>query len=429
MSDQTRSWESLRYRDFRLLWGAEVVSMAGTQLLRIALAWQIFELTHDPLQLGLLGLSRFIPLLLFGLWGGVIADRGDRRQTLIRSQAVLMVLSLSLAALTFSGAITPLLIYGITMLSAAVGAIGGPTRLALIPSLVPREKLAGAMTMNSLAYQVGAVTGPALGGLLLARVGTAPLYLFDAVTFLFVIAAAIAMHARPSIPANPQRGLEAVREGLRFLWVTPILLGVMGLDFLATFFGGANVLMPIFAENVLGGGPQTLGLLLSAPAVGAIVGSLIMATARIPHRPGLGVLLAVAGYGICVLGFGLSSNLALSLGLLAGSGATDAVSMAMRHTVRNLVTPDALRGRIAAAHSTFARGGPQLGEFEAGLVASAFGAPISVAVGGIGVILSTVLVAWKAPAIAAFDTRHSLPSTPYNDVELAPAIQPVKPTA
>ncbi len=381
--------------------------MAGTQLMRTAVAWQIFELTRDPLQLGLLGLSRFVPLLIFGLWGGVIADRGDRRMTLIRSQVILMLLSLLLAALTSTGNITPLWIYGITMLSAAVGAVGGPTRQALIPALVPRDLLAGAMTMNSLAWQLGAVAGPALGGLLLANIGVAPLYAFDALTFLLVIGAAVAMKARPVVPPTGQRGIEAVKEGLRFLWITPILLGVMGLDFLATFWGQSNVLMPIFAEEVLGGGPETLGLLLSAPAAGALIGSLVMAVARLPYRPGLGVLVAVAAYGVCIFGFGMSNSLPLSLAFLAASGATDAVSMAMRQTIRTLVTPDDLRGRIAAAHSTFAMGGPQLGEFEAGLVASWIGAPGSVAIGGIGVVVSTILIALRVPGIARFDSRHT----------------------
>jgi hypothetical protein len=415
VSERTRSWEALRHRDFRLLWSAEIVSMAGTQVMRTALAWQIFELTRDPLQLGFLGLSRFVPLLIFGLWGGVLADRGDRRQTLLRSQALLMLLSLLLALLTKTGQITPLWIYGITMLSSAVGAVGSPTRQALIPALVPRDLMAGAMAMNSLAFQMGAVAGPALGGLLLAKIGVAPLYVFDAVTFLVVIGAIVAMRSRPPIPSLNRGGIESVKEGLRFLWLTPILLGVMGLDFIATFFGSANVLMPIFAEEILGGGPATLGLLLAAPAAGALVGSTAMAAIRLPYRPGAGLLLAVGAYGGCILGFGLSTSLPLALLFLAGSGATDAVSMAMRHTVRNLVTPDELRGRIAAAHSTFAMGGPQLGEFEAGVVAAAVGASGSVAIGGIGVIVSTILVAWKVPAILAFDSRRSIPVQPVPD--------------
>ena len=386
--------------------------MAGTQLMRTAIAWQLFELTRNPLQLGLLGLSRFIPLLLFGLWGGVIADRGDRRMTLVRTQVILLALSLALAGLTATGHITPAWIYLITMLAAAVGAVGSPTRQALIPALVPPGLLPGAMTMNSLAFEIGSVVGPALGGILIASLGVAPIYLFDALTFLLVIGAALAMDARPIVPAVRQGGLEAVREGLRFLWMTPILLGVMGLDFIATFWGQSNVLMPIFASDILGGGPQTLGLLLSAPAAGALLGSTAMAALRLPRRPGLGVLVAVAIYGACIVGFGLSGSLPVSLALLAGSGAADAVSMAMRHTVRTMVTPDALRGRIAAAHSTFAMGGPQLGEFEAGLAASWLGAPAAVAFGGVGVIVSTALIAWKAPAIARFDAHSAIVPAP-----------------
>lgn len=405
-----RSWDVLRHRDYRLLWSAEILSTGGSQMMRAALAWQLFELTRNPLQLGFLGLARFLPLLLFGLWGGVLADRGDRRRTLMVAQLALMAASAALAVAAFTGNVQPWNIYAFAMLAAVFGAVAAPTRSALIPALVPERELAGAMAMNGLASQVGGVVGPALAGVLIAAYGVAPLYLFDAFSFAVVAVVLLRLRARPIVPPIGRRGAAAVVEGLRFLWLTPILLGVMGLDFLATFFGASSVLMPIFAEEVLGGGPRTLGLLLAAPAAGAVLGSLAMAAGRLPMRPGRGVLLAIAAYGACILGFGLSGNLWLSLLFLAGEGAADAVSMALRHTVRNLVTPDALRGRIAAAHSTFAMGGPQLGEFESGLVASAFGAPAAVALGGLGTLIATALVAWRVPAIAAYQIGDLVPN-------------------
>ncbi|HEX5500646.1 MAG TPA: MFS transporter, partial [Thermomicrobiales bacterium] len=194
----------------------------------------------------------------------------------------------------------------------------------------------------------------------------------------------------------------AALEGLRFLRDSPGLLAVMLLDFVATFFGASTVLMPVFATDVLGFGPAGLGLLVAAPAAGAVAGGGVMAVARTPNRPGLGVVVAVIVYGACIFGFGLSRAMWLSLALLAGSGAADAVSMAMRHTVRNLLSPDELRGRIAAAHSTFASGGPQLGEFESGLLAARFGAPIAVASGGALAIVAALLIAWRLPAISTF---------------------------
>ena len=403
-----RSFRALHHRDFRLLWCAELLSGVGSQGLRVAVAWQIFALTGDPLQLGLLGLARFAPLLLLGLAGGVVADRGDSRRTLLIAQLALLATSAALAWLAAADRVTPAVIYAATALAAAFGAVAAPTRQALIPALVPPATLPGALAMNSLALQVGGVLGPALGGALIAVRGPAAVYLLDALSFGVVAVALLLVRARPVVAASPQPGWESLREGLRFLRRTPVLLGVMGLDFLATFFGAATVLMPVFAEQVLGGGPTTLGLLLAAPAAGSVAGGVVIAGSRLPVRPGRGVLLAVAAYGAFVLGFGLSRSLPLSLLLLAGSGAADAVSMTFRHTLRTLVTPDRLRGRVAAAHSTFAMGGPQLGEFEAGLAASLFGAPAAVALGGLGVLATTAAVANRVPAIAAFSLDDGL---------------------
>lgn len=400
-----RSFRALRHRDFRLLWGAELLSGIGTQGLRAAVAWHIFALTGDPLQLGLLGLARFAPLLLLGLAGGVVADRGDRRRTLLLAQVALMATSAALALLTAAGRVTPGAIFAVSALAAAFGAVAAPTRQALVPALVPSGSLPGALAMNTLAMQVGGVIGPAIAGFLIAAKGPAAVYLLDAVSFGAMAGALALVRARPVAAPSAQRGWAAIREGLGFLRRTPVLLGMMGLDFLATFFGAATVLMPIFAEEVLGGGPATLGLLLAAPAAGSLAGGLAIAAGRLPNRPGRGVLVAVAVYGACVLGFGLSAWLPLSLLFLAASGAADAVSMAFRHTLRTLVTPDRLRGRVAAAHSTFAMGGPQLGEFEAGLAAALLGAPAAVAIGGVGVIVTAAAVARLVPAIAAFRIR------------------------
>jgi MFS family permease len=404
-----RAYAALRHRDYRLLWGAELVSSLGTQVQRVAIAWQVFQLTGDPLQLGLLGLFRFAPILLFGLAGGVVADRGDRRRTLLASQLALMATAAALAALTAAGSVGLPAIYALTFLSASFSAVAGPTRQALVPGLVPRSSLTGAMTMNILAMQVAAVSGPAIGGVLVGQVGLTAAYVVDALSFVAVIGALLAMRTPVTVARSSLGGLAAAVEGLRFLRGSPILLGVMALDFLATFFGASTVLMPIFAEEILGIGATGLGLLLAAPAAGAVAGSAVMGIARMPRRPGLGVLVAVAVYGACIAGFGLSRDLWLSLALLAGSGAADAASMALRHAVRTLTTPDALRGRIAAAHSTFAMGGPQLGEFEAGVVAAVSGAGTSVFLGGLGTLLAAGLVAWRVPAIAAYRTEADPP--------------------
>lgn len=401
-----RAYAALRHRDYRLLWAGQALSTLGSRVQQVAIAWQVFLLTGDAFQLGLLGLVRFAPILLFGLFGGVVADRGDRRRTLLLSQFALFLNAAALAGLTLAGAISLPAVYALTFVSAAVGTVANPTHQALVPALVPRRDLAGAMTMNSLAFQVAAVSGPALGGFLIERVGVAAAYLLDALSFAAVAVALLSMRSRPPSPPVTTLGFAAALEGLRFLRGSPALLGVMVLDFLATFFGAGTVLMPIFAVEILGMGAGGLGLLLAAPAAGAVAVGVVMGVIRTPARPGVGVLLAVAAYGACLLGFGLSREPWLALAFLAGSGGADAVSMALRHTVRNLLTPDALRGRIAAAHSTFAMGGPQLGEFEAGALAAAVGAGPAVALGGVGTLVTAAVVARRVPAIASYRLSH-----------------------
>jgi MFS family permease len=224
-------------------------------------------------------------------------------------------------------------------------------------------------------------------------------YLSDALTFVVVILAVAAMHARPASGGVTSRTFDSIREGFVFLRRSPILLGVMSVDFIATFFGAVTTLMPIFADEILGAGPGGMGLLLAAPAAGAFIGGAVMSARPMPDRPGYGVLAAVVAYGVAIAAFGLSTSFALSLLFLGISGASDAVSMALRSTVRNLITPDLLRGRIAATHSIFAMGGPQLGELRAGISASLIGAGPAVAVGGVLTVLSSVVVSFLVPGI------------------------------
>lgn len=399
---RVKPYRTLRHRDYRLLWSAEFVSTLGSQIQRVGIAWQVFELTGDPLQLGLLGLFRFVPVAAFGLFGGVLADRRDRRRLLLISQFALLATSLALAALTFADRVSVLAIYALTFVAYGFAAVGGPSRQALIPALVPEREIANAFAMNTLSMQVAAVSGPAVGGLIIAWFGVGATYVVDAATFLAVIAAVLAMKTRPLVPTTVASGWSLLVEGVRFVRATPILLGVMALDFVATFFGATTTLMPIFAEEVLGVGPRGYGLLLAAAAIGAVLGSLIISTRHTPSRPGRGLLIAVAVYGAALLGFGLSTSFPLSLALLAVSGAADAFSMACRLTIRTMVTPDALRGRIAAVHSTFAMGGPQLGEFQAGIVASFAGVGPGVAAGGLLTIAASAVAAKLVPAIARY---------------------------
>jgi MFS family permease len=402
-----RSYRVLRHRDYRLLMAGETISVAGSQIQRAAVAWQVFRLTEDPLQLGLLGLCRFVPIIIFGIAGGVMADRGNRRQTLLITQSVLLFNSAMLALLTWHGSISMLAIYAFVVVSAIVESVSNPTRQALIPLLVPREELPAASTMSLVGLHVASVGGPAIGGLLIAWLGVSAAYLVDAFSFLAVIVAVLAMHARPALPPIVMSGFAAALEGFAFLKGSPVLLGVMLTDFLATFFGVSTALMPIFAEEVLHAGPSGLGLLLSAPAAGAVISAIVLGMIRIPNRVGLLVLLAVAVYGACIVGFGLSRSLWLSLLFLAVSGAADSVSMTLRHVMRTILTPDELRGRIAAVQRTLGAGGPQLGEFETGVAASLVGAGPAVTLGGLATVLTAVGVMRIVPAIGRYNLRST----------------------
>jgi len=403
---RANSLQTLRHRDFRMLWIADTIAILGTQIQNVAITWQVFQLTGDPLKLGLLGLFRFVPILFFGLYGGVIADKRDRRTILVVTHILLMATTAVLMLGTALDAVSMTLIYSVTFVASAVNAFAGPARQAIVPALVPREEIAGAATVLNLAMQTAQIGGPALGGTVIGVYGLTAAYAVGTVTFVAVIVAAILITVRERLAVDGATGLTAVVDGLRFLWTTPILLAVMSLDFIATFFAASTTLMPFFAEEILEMGPDGLGLLLSAPAVGAVVGSLVMSVAPIPRRPGIGIVFAILAYGLCIVGFGVSTTIWLSLVLIAGSGAADALSMAMRHTIRNLVTPSAYRGRIAAAHTTFARGGPQLGEVRSGVMASMFGVQAAVALGGLATVLGCLAMARLVPEL--LDYRSGL---------------------
>lgn len=383
---------------------ADGVSILGTQIQRVAVLWQLSQLTGSPFWLGMLGLVQFVPMLIFGLYGGAFADRVDRRKILIGTHIALMGTSGILAVATATDTINMPLIFGVITISSSLNAFAGPARHALIPTLVPRAEIAGAATVANLVMQSASIAGPAIGGLLIAWHGVTLAYVYDACSFVAVIVAAWKISARPAFVAPKQRGLSAIRDGLVFLWATPILLSVMVLDFIATFFGAFTYQVPLIAERLLGAGAEQMGLLLSAPAAGAVIGSLLLGVLPIPQRAGLGVILTVIAYGGCVLGFALSTNLTIALLFLAGSGGADAVSMALRQAIRNLVTPDHYRGRIAAVHSTFAMGGPQLGELRAGAMASLTSLPFAIASGGIMTILGCLLMVRLVPGLARYRT-------------------------
>lgn len=393
--ERRQPFMTLRFRDYRLLLFGQSLSQVGTQMQVAAIGWQIYLLTHDPFQLGLIGLFRIVPLVACSLLGGSVADTVDRRRLLLVTQTALMIFATLLALVTLSGAITVWWIYGLTAVSAAVDAFDRPTYSALVPSLVPREQLANALSLNTVSWQAATIVGPGLGGIVIALLGVNGVYWLNAASYLAVIAALLLIHYRPSGPSGRKVSLALAVEGLQFVWHKKILVATMLLDFFATFFSSATTLLPIFATDVLHVSSVGFGLLSAAEAVGAVVTSLIMASLNINRirQPGKILLVAVFFFALFTVIFGYSTWLPLSLFCLAMVGASDTVSMVLRQTIGQLITPSEMMGRMQSVRMIFFAGGPQLGELEAGAVARWGGAPFSVVSGGIACAVVVVLVA------------------------------------
>lgn len=401
---------ALRYRDFRLLWLGQLISQAGTQMTFVAITWQLYELTGSSLALGLIGLCRLVPLLIFSLGSGVLADAIDRRRLMLCSQSAMLLIVGGLALTTTLGLATPPLIYVFVTLLGIASTFDLPARQALIPSLVPREHLSNALSLNIIVWQCATIIGPTLAGLLIGwRGSAAPVYIFDTISFGAVILSLLLIRARSVVGERQPVSLSAALEGLRFVRGTPILFWTMALDFIATFFAGAMTLLPVFAKDILLVGPQGLGLLYAAPSIGAVVTGLIMASIGTVRRQGAAILVAVAVYGLCTAIFGISTSFVLSCLMLAGLGAADTVSMVIRNTLRQTLTPDTLRGRMVSVNQMFFAGGPQLGEIEAGVVAQLFGAAAAVWSGGLACVLAVALIAAGVPSLRRYIDQPEQP--------------------
>jgi MFS family permease len=392
-----------RSRDFSLLWFGSFVSQAGSQMHIVAVSWQVYELTKDPLTLGGIGVARIVPLVLLALGSGVLADALDRRKLMLFSQIAMMLCSAALAFASTLGAVTIWWIYIITALSSAASTLGMPARQAIVPSLVPREQLSSALSLNIISWQTATIIGPTLGGLVIAGLGVASVYWIDAASFIAVIVALLLMRVGAIVGERRPVNMRAAVEGFAFVRQNTLIWSTMLLDFLATFFSSATVLLPLFATDVLRVGPQGVGLLYAAPSVGAVLASAFLSVWGTLRRQGPILLVAVLLYGVFTLVFGLSANFWLSLAMLMGVGASDTVSMVVRQTIRQLTTPDDMRGRMTAVGMLFFAGGPQLGEIEAGVAARLMGGPLSVAVGGLACAIMVAAVSAFTPRLRNYD--------------------------
>jgi len=399
-----------------------------------AILWHVSLLVPDDrraLALGFVGLVRVLPVILFSLLSGVAADVFDRRRVMLVTQTMMAVLAGVLALLTWRGLTVVWPIYAISAASAAAGAFDLPARQALVPNLVPREHLANALSLNTIMFQLAAVTGPALGGIVIGQLGVAWAYAWNALSFLVVIAALLMMQ----VPRRPEEReddearaaftVHAAMEGLRFVFRSPLIRSTMLLDFFATFFSSATALLPIYAQDILHVGANGYGWLYAAPAAGAIMTSAVLvgSVEEIEHR-GMVLAASVFAYGAATVAFGLSTRFWLSFVCLALTGAADTVSTVLRNLVRQLETPDHLRGRMTGVNMVFFMGGPQLGELEAGLIANWRGPVFSVVSGGLGCLVATAWLVASTPELRTYESRRRPDVLPEENRPAAHAGQP-----
>jgi MFS family permease len=393
----------LRHRDFSVFWIGSLLSGIGSQFTTVAMAWQIYELTDSALQIGLLGLARAIPQMGLLLVAGLLADAIDRRKLMMCTDIGLFAVSMTLALLTLAGKASAGLLYAATALLALFNSLETPARQSIIPNLVPREDLAQTLALQGTQRYVPIIAGPSLAGIVLAFSGPAACYMIDALSWLAMLLALALL--RTKLPIG--RGWEAVSfgslsQGIRFVWGHGVIFPLMVLDFGATFFGNARALYPVYARDILFVGPTGLGVLYAARAVGSLFSAAAIGFFGPVRRGGAWIFAGVMVYGISTVLFAGSQVFWFSVLMLALSGAGDTISAILRSTINHLSTPDELRGRMSSINSIFTSSGPQLGQFESGLVAAWLGAELSAMTGGLATLAILAGVAAAYPTLRRF---------------------------
>lgn len=393
---------------YRRLWFGQAVSGIGQQMTALAVSVQVYALTRSALATGLIGLCSLLPLVAFGLYGGAIADRVDRRKLGLLGASGAAALSFVLAAQALLRLHSVGLLYGVVALQAVCFAINAPARASMIPRLVPAEQLPAANALGSLSMNLGLTVGPMVGGLFIGIWGFQAAYLVDAVAFGASLYAMWRLPAmRPEASADGKR--VSVLEGLRFLRERPNLRMTFLADIVAMVFGMPRALFPALAATLYGGGAGTVGLLTAAPAVGALIGGLFSGWVGRVHRHGLATTLAVAAWGLACAGFGLAGHLWLGLLLLACAGAADTVSMIFRNTMLQAAAPDDMRGRLQGVFIVVVAGGPRLGDFESGVVAQLTTPALSATTGGLACLASLAVLLARYPSFLRYDARTPTP--------------------
>lgn len=405
----TGPFAAFRYRDLRLFMLSALLSTVSMQMQAVAVGWQVYALTGRALDLGYVGLALFLPAVVFSFATGPAADRLDRRRLLIACHVLLSLGMLLLFALTtWSPSVSA--IYAVLVLIGSARAFQGPTGQAMMPSLVPVTVFPNAVAWSSSTWQISVVAGPALGGAVYAVGGARGVYACSAVLELITVSVLLLLRAGgrdPNAPPRAQSTLREVSAGLRFVWQKRVILGAISLDLFAVLFGGAVALLPIYARDILHTDPRGLGILRSAPAVGALVVAIWLAYRPLLRRSGLVMFACVGVFGLSTIVFGLSRSFALSLCALALSGAADMISVFVRHSLVQLRTPDEMRGRVAAVNMIFIGASNELGEFESGVVANWLGSVPAVVLGGVATCIVVIVWMLLFPALRKVDRLDS----------------------
>ena len=395
---------AFQYPSFRYFMTARFLITASSEMQSVAIGWQVYNLTHSPLDLGLVGLAQFLPGILLFLVAGHTADRLPRLRILETCYAAFSVNSLLLLGITLHGLRSVWLVYAVMLLNGTIRAFNMPTGQAFLPQLVKPEHFSNAVAWSSSIFQAAQITGPLAGGLLYGLSGT-PVPVYGGAAVIYLCGLLLISRIRVAVPQRP-RGIASpgvVLEGLRYIWREKLILGAISLDLFAVLLGGAVALLPIYAKEILYVGTAGLGILRAAPGVGAILMAVLVAHRPLTRRAGVTMLACVAGFGVCTVVFGLSRNLALSLAALVLLGAFDMVSVIIRHTVIQLGTPDEMRGRVSSVNMVFIGASNEVGQFESGITAQWFGTVPAVVLGGIGTLLVVVLWARFFPALRRVD--------------------------
>jgi MFS family permease len=404
MSEAHDPYAALRHPHYRRLLLGSVLASAASEMLSVAIGWEIYQRTERKDALGYVGLVLFLPVVLLSLPAGHFADRHNRKAILLGTQLLAVAACIGLALLSFSEEVLLqhriAVIYGLLLLLGAARAFGAPARWALVSQLVPAQTLGNAIAWNSSGWQVASMTGPALGGLVIWLTDRAAwTYVLSAAGWLMCVGLVASLRPRGQPRLKEELSVRSLLAGVRFVWQTKLILATITLDLFAVLLGGATALLPVFAKDILEVGPAGLGCLRAAPSAGALVMALTMAHRPPLRRAGQTLLLAVGGYGLATIVFGLSQNFLLSLAVLAVTGALDNISVVVRGTLVQVLTPDAMRGRVSSVNMIFISSSNEIGAFESGMTAQWFGPVASVVGGGIGTILVVLGVLSKWPEV------------------------------